>query len=153
MDYSNSKGKAAALPFRNGNNEILENIDRDSEMEDAIFPHVDHEHHGTRFGRDHHDGGEDVDIDYSESRNKRKAGEIQDEDSESSSGEEIYREDRDKSLERRGDGYDGSDTFALDGGSTYGRPARFLLAEPVDPPVQEVRLRKDGGWDIRPGGN
>ena len=152
VDYSNSKGKAAALPLRNENDNILDNIDRDAGMEDAISPRVDHEHHGPRFGGDHHDSGEDVDIDNLESRNKRKAGENQNEDSESFSDEEISQEDHDKSLDRRGDGYHDSDTFALDGGPTYGRPARFLWAEPVDLPVQEVRMRKDGGWDIRPGG-
>ena len=172
VDYSTSKGKAVALPFRNENHKILENIDRDAEMEDAISPIVDHEHQGTRFGGDHHDSGEDVDIDYLEPHNKRAAAarrrlrtetpdaaagrrdwETQDEDLESSSDEEIYREDRDESLDRRGDDYNDNDTFALDGGSTYGRPAQFLWVEPVDPPVQEVRLRKGGRWDIRPGGN
>ena len=167
VDYSSSKGKAVALPLRNENNKNLENIDRDAGMEDAISPRV-----GTRSGGDHHDSGEDFDIDYLESHNKRRVvvahrrlrtgtpdaaasrrdREIQDEDLESSSDEEIYREDRDKSLDRRGDGYDDIDTFTSDGGPTYGRPARFFWAEPVDLPVQEVRLRKDGGWDIRPGG-
>ena len=173
VDYSTSKGKAVALPFRNEKHKILENIDRDAEMEDAISPSVDHEHQGTRFGGDHHDSGDDVDIDYLVPHFKRTAAaahrrlrreildaaagrgdwEIQDEDLESSSDEEIYREDRDESLDRRGDDYNDTDTFALDGGPTYRRPARFLWAEPVDPPVQEVRLRKDGRWDIRPGGN
>lgn len=173
VDYSSSKGKAVALPFRNENNKTPENIDRDTEMEDAISPREEHEHHGTRFGGDHHDSGEDVDIDYLESHNKRNAvaarkrlraetpdaaagrrdREIQDEDLESSRDEEIYREDSDMSLDRRGDDYDDRDTFALDGGPTYGRPARFLWDDLVDLPVQEVRLRKDGRWDIRPGGN
>ena len=172
VDYSSSKGKAVALPLRNENDKTLENIDRDAEMEYAISPRVDHEHHGTRFGGDDHDSEEDVGIGYLESHNKRKTvaahrrlrtgtpdaatsrrdREIQDEDLESSSDEEIYREDRDQSLDRRGESYDDSDTFLLDESPTYGRPARFHWAEPVDLPVQEVRLRKDGGWDIRPGG-
>ncbi|KAM0805771.1 hypothetical protein BDR22DRAFT_816656 [Usnea florida] len=173
VDYSNSKGKAVALPFRNEDISVLENIHRDAEMRDAISPSVDHEHQGTRLGGDHHDSGEDVGIDYSESHNRRKvvathrrlrtetpyaiAGrrnmEIQDEDLESSSDEEIYREDRDESLDRRGDDYNASDNYAPDPGLRYGEPARFHWAEPVDPPVQEVRLRKDGRWDIRPGGS
>ena len=173
VDYSPSKGKAVALPFRNENYKMLENIDRDAEMEDAIFPSIDHGHQGTRFGGDHHDSGEDIDIDYLEPHDTRKAAaankrrrtesadaaagrrdrDIWDEDLESSSDEEIYREDRAESLHRRGDEYNDSDTFALDVGPTYGRPARFLWTEPVDPPVQEIRLRKDGRWDIRPEGN
>ena len=173
VDYSASKGKAVALPFRNESIDIPENIHRDAEMEDAISPSVDHGHHGTRFGGDHHDSGRDVDIDYSEPHNRRKvvathrrlrtetpyaaAGrrnmEIQDEDLESSSDKEIYREDHDEILDRRGDDYNASDNYALDRGLRYGEPARFHWVEPVDPPVQEVRLRKDGRWDIRPGGN
>ena len=171
VDYSSSKGKAIALPFRNEKHKILENIDRDAEMEDAICPIVDRE--GTGFGGDYYDSGEDVDIDYLEAHKKRKTAaahgrfrteipdvaagrrdwEIQDEDLESSSDEEIYGEDSDESFDRRGDDYNDRDTYALDGGPTYGRPARFLWADPVDPPVQEIRLRKDGRWDIRPGGN
>ena len=167
VDYSTSKGKAVALPFRNESINIPESIHRDSEMEDAISPSVDDEYQGTRFGGDRHDSEGDVDIDDLEPHNRRKrhrtetpyaaAGrrnrEIQDEDSESSSDEEIYREDRDESLDRRRDDYNASNTYALDGGPTYGRSARFHWAEPVDPPVQEVRRQKDGRWDIRPGRN
>ena len=171
VDYSTSKGKAVALPLRNGNDKYLENIDQDAEMEDAISPRVDHEHLEIRMRGDHHDGGEDVDIDYLEPQGKGKAlaarrqlrietpnvaagrrnRETQDEDMESSSDEEISREDRDEELDGRSDDYDGSDTFALDG--SPGRSARFPWAEPVDLPVQEFRLRKDGTWDIGPGGD
>ena len=161
VDYSTSKGKAVALPHRHGNNEVPENIDRDAEMEDAISPRVDHEHLDTRMGGDHHDGGEDVDIDYLEPRTKGKAlaahrrlrtempdvaagrrnREIQDVDMEMSSDEEISREDRDEESDGRRDDYDDSP----------GRSARFPWVKPVDLPVQEFRLRKNGTWDIGPG--
>ena len=173
VDYSSSKGKAIALPLRNGNDKVLENINQDAEMEDAISSRVDHEHHEIGLGGDHHDSGEDVDIDYLEPKSKGKAlaarrglrtetadvaagrrnRETQDKDMENSSDEEISREDPDDKLDGRGDDYDESDTFALDSNPAYGGSARFLWAEPVDFPVQEFRLRKDETWDVGPGEN
>ena len=94
---------------------------------------------------DNHDDDEDVnqeDLDHEED-----SGEGDSDD------ENVSQEDRDPE-EDSGEGDSDDNQGTVEPGSLGGQRAflRIPHAEPVDLPVQELRLREDGTWDVRPEG-
>lgn len=164
VDDSDSKGKDEAPPLHD-RSRVLETIEED--VGDAITsPSADHEHGDDDSGGSEYNNREDSEIAYSASSGKgrtrspsrgsntevshgaenRSHGEAQDDDMENHGDEHLYHEDEDGGEDDRDDS-SGTDTVPSIGG--YGMSVQVPWAEPVDPPVQEFRLREDGTWDIR----
>lgn len=170
MDYSASKDKEVALAFR-GRRNVLEPIDEDAEMEDAASSPVDRKHDEGHSGESDHEKKEEGKADFSASKGKGRAPsppnrsetevsqgaggtsnrEAQDVNMEDHDDKEANQEDRDheeNSRER-----DPRDDRSTDGPGSLGRYTHCVQIPqvmPVNPPVQELRLREDGTWDIRP---
>ena len=176
-DNPASKGKEIALPFRDRRG-VSQTTNESAHMEDVASSPVDHEHNKDSSGESDHHQWEDDRFDYSASKGKgraldspmesrtkvlhgavdRNSGEASDEemknpDDDDDDDDEVNQEDRDREEDSGEGGHDDNQVTVEPG--FLGERRAFLQvppAEPVDFPVQELRLREDGTWDVGPEG-
>ena len=133
-DYSTSKGKGRVLdPPTDSRTKVLHGA---VDMNNGEASDGDMENHDD----DENVNQEDLD-------HEEDSGEGDSDD------ENVSQEDRDPE-EDSGEGDSDDNQGTVEPGSLGGHRAflRIPHAEPVDLPVQELRLREDGTWDVRPEG-
>ena len=163
-DYSSSKGKERALPMRERAKRVFpaktnKSISEDAVMRDATSHSADEEDGEGNLGESDYQHGGDGMLHHPASKGKGKALRTSERSSPEASNiaENISNGDaHDMDMRKHGDQHlkheDREDRGDNGDRGRYGVFDQLPQAQLVDPPVQEIREKEDGTWDIRPEG-
>ncbi|KAL9074116.1 MAG: hypothetical protein Q9161_002526 [Pseudevernia consocians] len=154
-DYSTSKGKERVLdpPTDSRTNVLHGAVDTNNgETPDENMENHDDDENVNQEDLDHEEDSGEGDSD-DEKMNQEDRDHEEDSGEGDSDDEKMNQEDLDPE-EDSGEGDSDDNQGTVEPGSLGGQRAflRIPHAEPVDYPVQELRLREDGTWDVRPEG-